>query len=46
MGLAIVKNILALHDAVLEIESELGGGSVFRAVFPAERTVDSLSQVG
>lgn len=44
LGLAIVKNILALHDATLEIESQVGLGSTFRCVFPASRTLDSLSE--
>ena len=37
LGLAIVKHVLNGHQAKLEIESELGEGSVFRCVFPAER---------
>jgi two-component system phosphate regulon sensor histidine kinase PhoR len=37
LGLAIVKHVLTRHDAALEVESELGKGSVFRAVFPAAR---------
>ena len=37
LGLAIVKHILTRHQAVLEIESEPGRGSVFSAVFPAQR---------
>ena len=36
LGLAIVKHILALHDAQLEIESELGKGSTFRCRFLPE----------
>ena len=34
LGLAIVKHALLRHDAQLEVESELGSGSVFRCVFP------------
>lgn len=37
LGLAIVKHVVARHDAKLEIESQLGKGSLFRCVFPAER---------
>jgi two-component system phosphate regulon sensor histidine kinase PhoR len=37
LGLAIVKHILTRHQAVLEIESEPGKGSIFSAVFPAHR---------
>lgn len=37
LGLAIVKHVLSRHKARLEITSEPGRGSMFRAVFPAER---------
>lgn len=37
LGLAIVKHVLQRHSAQLEIESELGVGSVFRCVFPPHR---------
>lgn len=37
LGLAIVKHILTRHQAKLEIESELGKGSNFSAVFPQTR---------
>ncbi len=37
LGLAIVKHALLNHQARLEIESTLGTGSTFRAVFPAVR---------
>jgi two-component system, OmpR family, phosphate regulon sensor histidine kinase PhoR len=37
LGLAIVKHVLTRHQASLEVHSELGKGSVFRAVFPAQR---------
>jgi two-component system phosphate regulon sensor histidine kinase PhoR len=37
LGLAIVKHVLTRHQASLEVESRLGQGSMFRAVFPAER---------
>jgi len=37
LGLAIVKHVLERHQAVLQVESEPGRGSVFSAVFPAHR---------
>jgi two-component system, OmpR family, phosphate regulon sensor histidine kinase PhoR len=37
LGLAIVKHVLTRHQAGLEVESELGKGSNFRAVFPVTR---------
>jgi two-component system phosphate regulon sensor histidine kinase PhoR len=37
LGLAIVNHVLTRHEATLEIESALGRGSTFRAVFPARR---------
>ena len=37
LGLAIVKHVLERHQAVLEVESQPGRGSVFSAVFPAHR---------
>lgn len=46
LGLAIVKHILNRHQAQLEITSELGRGSRFAAIFPAERAVaPELAQV-
>ncbi len=39
LGLAIVKHVLLRHDARLDIESEVGRGSTFSAVFPASRIV-------
>jgi two-component system phosphate regulon sensor histidine kinase PhoR len=37
LGLAIVKHALARHDGRLEIDSEVGRGSTFRAWLPARR---------
>lgn len=34
LGLAIVKHVLAHHQGVLEIDSKVGKGSIFRCVFP------------
>ncbi len=39
LGLAIVKHVLARHDAELIVTSESGKGSEFRCHFPAERVV-------
>lgn len=45
LGLAIVKHILNRHEARLEVESELGKGSLFRCLFPAERSCRSKAQL-
>ena len=37
LGLAIVKHVLTRHQASLEVDSEFGKGSTFRAQFPAAR---------
>jgi len=37
LGLAIVKHALARHGGRLEIESEVGRGSTFRAILPMSR---------
>jgi two-component system phosphate regulon sensor histidine kinase PhoR len=37
LGLAIVKHVLTRHQARLEIESTVGVGSRFSAVFPPQR---------
>ena len=37
LGLAIVKHVLHIHNAQLEVKSELGKGSEFRCIFPPER---------
>jgi two-component system, OmpR family, phosphate regulon sensor histidine kinase PhoR len=39
LGLAIVKHVLNRHEAKLTIESEIGRGSSFSAVFPAQRII-------
>ena len=38
LGLAIVKHVLLRHNAVLDISSEINRGSVFRCIFPVDRT--------
>lgn len=42
LGLAIVKHVLLRHDGSLEIDSELGKGSVFSCHFPPERAGNCL----
>ena len=37
LGLAIVKHVLLRHDAHLDVQSEVGQGSTFAAVFPPSR---------
>ncbi len=39
LGLAIVKHVLSRHDAHLEITSQVGKGSRFAVLFPAERLI-------
>lgn len=39
LGLAIVQHIIQRHGGRLEIQSELGKGSVFSVFFPAERVL-------
>lgn len=40
LGLAIVKHVLNRHGAVLNVESNLGKGSVFCCDFPADRVAN------
>jgi two-component system, OmpR family, phosphate regulon sensor histidine kinase PhoR len=39
--LAIVKHVLNRHQARLDIESEVGRGSTFSVVFPAQRRLET-----
>jgi two-component system phosphate regulon sensor histidine kinase PhoR len=45
LGLAIVKHILQRHQGRLRVESVVGRGSTFTAVFPAERVIPVASAV-
>ncbi len=40
LGLSIVKHVLNLHDARLDIRSEIGKGSTFTCLFDASRVLD------
>lgn len=44
LGLAIVKHVLQLHQARLEVTSEVGQGSTFTCRFPAGRSVARAGQ--
>lgn len=46
LGLSIVKHILMRHDAHLDIDSELGKGSTFACIFPANRAVPQMADTG
>lgn len=41
LGLSIVKHVLQRHGAHLEVESTVGAGSTFTAVFPRDRVTDA-----
>jgi len=45
LGLSIVKHVLQLHDARLEIQSEVGVGSTFSGLFGRERLLAPQSMV-
>jgi two-component system phosphate regulon sensor histidine kinase PhoR len=43
LGLAIVKHVLQRHQGRLRIDSTVGKGSTFAAVFPAERVIPAAA---
>lgn len=45
LGLAIVKHVLLRHDGHLDVQSEVGHGSTFSAVFPIERVVKQSDEI-
>jgi two-component system, OmpR family, phosphate regulon sensor histidine kinase PhoR len=45
LGLAIAKHVLSRHQAYLDIRSEVGKGSTFRAVFPAARGISGEDHI-
>jgi two-component system phosphate regulon sensor histidine kinase PhoR len=45
LGLSIVKHILSRHQGRLEITSEFGKGSTFKAVFPRSRIVRKTAPI-
>ncbi len=44
LGLSIVKHVLARHNAILDIESTLGKGSVFRCNFPEKMIIKNSTK--
>jgi len=44
LGLAIVKHVLIRHQARLDIQSEIGHGSLFSAWFPPSRRISSVGE--
>ena len=42
LGLSIVKHVVQRHGGELDIQSEVGQGSMFRLVFPAARVRDAV----
>jgi two-component system phosphate regulon sensor histidine kinase PhoR len=44
LGLAIVKHVLIRHQARLDVQSEVGRGSVFSAWFPPSRRIPSVGE--
>jgi signal transduction histidine kinase len=40
LGLAIAKKIVLNHEGTIDVESELGEGTTFRVILPAQRSAD------
>ena len=45
LGLAIVKHVLTRHQARLHVTSNIGAGSTFSVVFPADRLLEKAGTV-
>ena len=45
LGLAISRKLLALHGAMLTMESTPGQGTTVRANFPTERIVEAVQKI-
>jgi signal transduction histidine kinase len=39
VGLAYAQSCAAAHGATIDVESEIGNGSIFKVIFPVERTL-------
>lgn len=44
LGIAITQELVDLHDGVLEVESEVGSGSIFRIRIPGGLEVESVGE--
>lgn len=45
LGLAIVKHLAQLHEATIEVESQVGAGSVFRVRFPRHESASDAKEI-
>ena len=45
IGLALVRELVELHDGHVEVDSTLGEGSTFRVVLPIVETDDAIAEV-
>ena len=46
LGLAVTYSIVKRHGGQIEVESEVGGGTVFRILLPTARAEDATAQQG
>lgn len=46
LGLSITRRLVEMHDGRIQLESELGSGSIFRLYFPRAATGESSPRVG